>query len=118
MTVALGEKNSPIDIEYLNEISEGDQEFELELLQIYIEDTEIHLVAATKAIAAHDLYTLEREAHHMKGASGNVGALSVQNLAAQLEQQARDKLLDNANSIIEELENCLQQVKAFVNQSY
>jgi histidine phosphotransfer protein HptB len=106
--------NLPINLEHLRQLSEGDTEFELELLQVFVEDTQSHLDAAISAIAANDYKTLEREVHQIKGASGNVGAEAMQALALVLEQQAQKEELINPSDFIVQLKEYLNQVKAFM----
>jgi histidine phosphotransfer protein HptB len=106
--------NSPINLEHLRQLSEGDTEFELELLEVFVEDTQSHLDAARGAIAANDYKTLEREVHQIKGASGNVGAEAMQALALVLERQAQKEELINPSDSIAQLSEYLSQVKAFM----
>lgn len=105
---------SPIDLEYLNQISEGDTDFELELLQVFVEDTLEHLEASRQAIATGDYNQLAREAHHMKGASGNVGSQAMQLLATELEHQAKQSSGDKASETLVQLEVHLAQVQTFM----
>jgi histidine phosphotransfer protein HptB len=106
--------NLPINLEHLRQLSEGDTEFELELLQVFVEDTQSHLDTAINAIAANDYKTLEREVHQIKGASGNVGAEAMQALALVLERQAQKEELINPSDFIAQLEEYLSQVKVFM----
>lgn len=106
--------DTPIDIEHLRQISEGDVVFELELLQVFIEDAQSHFAAAKSAVAAGDPLKLEREAHHIKGASGNVGASLMHSLANELEQQAQQQSLDGADAKLAKLEQLLEQVRVFM----
>jgi len=105
---------SPINLQYLNQISDGDQDFELELLNLFIEDANLHLDAALTAIATQDFKALEREAHHLKGSSGNVGAQSMQTLAYELEQQSLKHSLEGIPEKVQELKSLLFKVETFV----
>lgn len=110
--------NSPINLEHLRQLSDGDAEFELELLQVFVEDTQSHLEAARNAIATNDCKTIEREVHQIKGASANVGAQVMQVLALELEKQAQKQELINPTEIISQLEQHLSQVKALMTKYY
>ncbi len=105
----------PIDMEHLHQLSEGDKSFEMEILQVFLEDAQSHITAAKQAIAANDSHQLKREAHHLKGSSGNVGASAMQVLAHDLEQQAIQEDFHVAAPIVTELQNRLTQVKAFID---
>jgi histidine phosphotransfer protein HptB len=114
----MNQTECPIDLEYLQQLSDGDLEFEQELLQVYIEDGGQHLQAAKTAIADRDQANLAREAHHLKGASGNVGAIEMQSLAQQLEEKG--KILDwhSTNNLSADLEAGLERISKFITSHY
>ena len=62
--------DSLIDWESLHQLSNGDTEFELELLEVFVANVAIHLEKTRVAIASKDFQKLEREAHHLKVLSG------------------------------------------------
>lgn len=77
-----------IDRQRLANISDGDKEFERELLGAYIDDARDCLARIKAAIASANWGDLAIVAHQLKGASGNVGANTMQKLCAQLEREA------------------------------
>ncbi|MEH2083477.1 MAG: GAF domain-containing protein [Nostoc sp.] len=100
-----------IDWEHLHQISGNDQEFELNLLQICVEDIKPRLEIIKAAIAADDFGQIVRETHHLKGASANIGATAMYLVAEKLEQLANDQDLKGTTNLILELEefvNCIQ----------
>ncbi|MDZ7991642.1 MAG: GAF domain-containing protein [Nostoc sp. EfeVER01] len=100
-----------IDWEHLHRISGNDEEFELNLLQISIEDIKPRLEIMKAAIAADDFGQISRETHHLKGASANIGATAMYLATDKLEQLASDRDLKGATNLILELEefvNCIQ----------
>jgi len=105
-----------IDWEHLHLISDDNPEFEQELLAIFVEDVHQQLSKATEAIAARNRQQLESIAHHVKGASANVGILDMQAIAATLEQDVRQGYLDNAVPLLYQLTTLLQQVQALIDQ--
>lgn len=113
-TVGMDSLSNAIDWEHLHQISDNSTEFELELLQIFIQDTLMHLQGAKRAIAAQDCWGLEQEAHHVKGASANLGAKLMQAAAAKLEQQARQKILEGAEQLLIEIEQSMKDIQNFV----
>ncbi|MHC5853395.1 GAF domain-containing protein [Nostoc sp.] len=105
-----------IDWEHLHQISGNDQEFELNLLQICIEDIKPRLEIIKAAIASHDFDQIAREAHHLKGASANIGA-SVMYLAAdKLEQLADYQELRGTTNLISELEEFVNRIQEFLTK--
>jgi len=105
----------PINLQYLSQISDGDLVFELELLNLFVEDAKLHIDAAETAVNTQDYKALEREAHHLKGSSGNVGAQAMQTLAYELEQQSLKNSFEGVTEKIQELKSYLIEVEAFVS---
>ncbi|MGQ9866203.1 MAG: Hpt domain-containing protein [Pseudanabaenaceae cyanobacterium] len=106
-----------IDLEYLSQLSDGDCEFEAELLTVYLEDTASHLTALEEAVAASHVERIEREAHHIKGASGNVGALGMHVLAAELESLGKQKIPAGTDRLVLKLRAEFTAVQSFI-QAY
>ncbi|MGK7913819.1 MAG: Hpt domain-containing protein [Synechococcus sp.] len=97
----------------LANISEGDREFELELLEAYIEDAGHCLQEIETALTAAGWQQLGAVAHQLKGASGNVGAIQMMELCAQLEEEARNHC---HNGTIDALYQTLEAVKRAASQ--
>jgi CheY-like chemotaxis protein len=105
-----------LDLNHLHMLSDNSAEFELELLQLFIEDSWAHLVLLQEAIATHNLHQLEQIAHHLKGASANVGAKVMQAAADRLEVQAQRQQLKHSEVLIIQLQNSLQQIQDYLDQ--
>jgi HPt (histidine-containing phosphotransfer) domain-containing protein len=104
-----------MDWEHLHQLSEGSVEFELELLQLFVTDSDTHVKALEKAIATHNLGEIERAIHHLKGASANIGAKVMQIAADKLEQQVRHRKLYATNESLLELKQSLDCIRCYVN---
>ncbi len=63
-----------------------------------------------QAIELHDLETLERTAHSIKGSSAQFGAMSLSKLAADMERLAKGNDLDKAKVLLAEIRDCQEQV--------
>jgi len=105
---------SPIDWEYLHQISDHDPDFEQELLEVFIADTQIHLANIQAAASAQDSQGVRQEAHYIKGASANVGATAIHQLAARLEEESKQGDLQNAPELLNQLEIAYAAVESFV----
>ncbi|NJK42156.1 MAG: Hpt domain-containing protein [Acaryochloridaceae cyanobacterium SU_2_1] len=81
----------PIDHHQLQEYSQGDLVFEQELLALFIADTQQHLEQLQGAVTQQEWETAREVAHHIKGASGHVGAQVMSRIAAQLETQSQQQ---------------------------
>ena len=110
----VGSQDLLIDWQHLHQISEDDPEFELELLQIFVEDAQSHLEATKAAIAANDFEFLAREAHHLKGSSANVGAKSMRLAVEKLEHLARNQERRGTTKLLSELEEFVNRIQAFL----
>jgi HPt (histidine-containing phosphotransfer) domain-containing protein len=106
--------NLPINLEQLHQISEGDIEFEIEVLQVYVEDVLQRIEIIRQAIASNDHAQIMKEAHHIKGSSSNVGALQMRDLAVQLEDLNLDQELAKAPNILEDMLVKMQAVEDFI----
>ena len=105
----------PVDFERLEEITRGDTEFQLDLLQTFMEDAPTYLSQIQLALQANDSAALARHAHQLKGGSAMVAIRTMPDLAGQLETQAQENRIDKAAELIYELEKVLAQVKTFVD---
>lgn len=101
-----------IDWDHLHQLADGNTEFELELLQLFTADTHTQIELLKQAIAIENFYEIEQAAHHIKGASANVGVTAIQAIAKQLETQVYDKKTVAMKSLVEELEQALNQLEA------
>ncbi|QLE51946.1 response regulator [Nostoc sp. C057] len=108
--------NLAIDWEHLHRISENDGEFELNLLQIYLKDVEPRLEIMSAAIASDDFGQIAREAHHLKGASANVGATAMYLAADKLEKLAYEQELRDATNLVLELKEFVNSMQDFLTR--
>jgi HPt (histidine-containing phosphotransfer) domain-containing protein len=55
-----------IDTAHLHQLSEGDLSFEAELLQTFVDDTELRLPVMRQALAEENFEVIVRQAHQIK----------------------------------------------------
>ncbi|MEH2002192.1 MAG: GAF domain-containing protein [Nostoc sp.] len=103
-----------IDWEHLHRISGNDGEFELNLLQICVEDMKPRLERIKTAIASHDFGQITRETHHFKGASANIGATAMYLAADKLEQLAYRQERRGTIKLVSELEEFVNRIEDFL----
>lgn len=106
----------PIDMEQLNQISEGDIEFEVEVLQVYTEDVTQRIEIIREALAVSNSSQIMKESHHIKGSSSNVGALQMRSLAIQLESLNLQQEQEKALEILEAMIAAMQLIELFINE--
>ena len=101
-----------MDWQHLHELADGDDEFESELLQMFVEDTFSHIELLKVAIAANDIQQLKREAHHLKGTSGNVGAVAMRLAAEKLEHLALIQDYQGSAKVVSGLEESIKHIQS------
>lgn len=83
---------------------EGDEELLQEIIDIFIEDAPRLFLALKQARVDRDQKTSERQAHSLKGASANVGAVALQGISMQAEAAARNAEWSQLESLLPEME--------------
>lgn len=97
--------NNWINKEHLKSMSDGDTDFEQELLNLFVEDSSPRIKLISTALGTADQKVLTTELHTLKGASANVGATKVEELAGQMEKAARDANIDLLKELFPSLED-------------
>ncbi|WP_442936470.1 ATP-binding protein [Nostoc sp.] len=113
-TTDIGSVDLLIDWERLHQLSENNPEFELELLQIFVEDMQPRLEIIKIAIADSDYEQLALQTHQIKGASANVGATTMHLAAQKLEQLAYNQERRDIANLIFELEEFVKRIQEFL----
>jgi len=89
----------------------GDEDFAKEIIDDFMKQIPDNLFALKNALNKEDLPLVKREAHVIKGASGNVGALALQKIAEQIEISGEEKNFVKIRSFVEELDTQLKVLK-------
>lgn len=105
-----------LDLAFLHRLSDHSPEFERELLQLFITDSQVHLERLKQAVGQQDFGEIEQQAHHIKGSSANVGAIVMRTAAAHLEAQAVIKQAEPMQPLVDQIEASLQQIQRFCTQ--
>ncbi|WP_159789797.1 ATP-binding protein [Sodalinema gerasimenkoae] len=108
-----------IDWDRLHEVSGDDLEFELDLLDSFMDSARDYVAGAETAMAEGDIETFSRLTHQIKGASGNVGIPSMMKLAGTLNEQVKHnpitpQMLQDINAGVTQLSQMLDQVAAVI----
>lgn len=104
----------PIDWRQLRQLSEGNEEFELELLNIFLTETTSLLQQGQQAILHSQSKALHHVAHQIKGSSGNIGMNEIVHFAKALEQAAQNHDWETASNQIEQIHRSLNYVQNFL----
>jgi len=106
-----------IDWDQLSQLSEGNRDFEVELIKLFFMETKTLLTLLADAIALKDIRRVEHIGHQIKGSSGNIGFRAMSQIAGQLEQQARQKNLNLASSLLQALTQWILEIQNFLEWS-
>lgn len=100
-----------LDVEDFLERVEGDMELACELAELFISDAAGKMSLLKEAITKEDAVAVERIAHSLKGASANLSAGRVRELAWQLEREGAAGALQDAGGIFSQLEAALKSLE-------
>ena len=89
----------------------GDEDLAKEIIDDFLKQIPDNLIAVKNALNKQDFLLVKREAHIIKGASGNVGALILQEIAEQIEIAGEEENLDKVRLFVEELDSQLEALK-------
>jgi HPt (histidine-containing phosphotransfer) domain-containing protein len=94
----------------------GDEDFAREIIDDFLKQIPFNFNAVKEALNKQDLILIKREAHVIKGASGNVGALALQKIAEQIEMAGEEKDLVRAGLFVSKLDEQLEILKKRLTQ--
>jgi CheY-like chemotaxis protein/HPt (histidine-containing phosphotransfer) domain-containing protein len=107
----------PVDISAALRNVDGDQALLGDLFEAFQQDYPKQLAELRDAISTGNAAYTARVAHSLKGAIGYFGAQRAAALAAQLETLGRQAALEDAASILQQLEQEWGRISAFVAES-
>lgn len=89
----------------------GDQDFVIEMIDLFLAHAPQRLDAATSAAATGDLVTVHRSAHSLKSTAANIGAMRLQAAAAQVEAGASAGDAVGMLSLVERMQSSFEEVR-------
>jgi two-component system, sensor histidine kinase and response regulator len=101
-----------VDRAALRELTGGDLEFERELAETFVSSGDQCLAEIIAALKVSDLETVRKRAHALKGASANIHAAGLSQVASSLETAARENSVPIIGGLVEELTTRLAAVNA------
>ena len=87
-----------------------------QLLEIYLSSAPELIKALKSSINDEDYESIRDSAHSLKSASGSIGASSIFELSAKLENMARDRKMENAGIVLEEIEQLYPTICKLLEQ--
>ena len=80
--------------ELLSLVDDGDPELFIDLIQMFLDDGPCKVRAITEGLEEGDLDKVERAAHSLKGSSGNLGAILLQETCDRMQLASRKGQVD------------------------
>ncbi len=103
-----------IDWERLSQISDEDEEFQLELLNMLAADVTEQIIIIGSAIERKSSKELQELGHYLKGSTANVGVESMASIAKQLEAAGKAEQFEPAKSCLAALTTQQHQLLAYL----
>jgi PAS domain S-box-containing protein len=107
---------SPVDLDRLVELTQGDWEFQLEVLEIFYEDAISKLPSLRESLNDRSWEMVARFAHQLKGASSTAAIRQIPELAEQLEDLARANSLESSLELLDRIDESLERVRDFIDR--
>ena len=95
----------------------GDEDLAKEIIDDYLKQIPFNFNAVKEALNKQDVLLIKREAHMIKGASGNVGALALQKIAEQIEIASEEKDLIRAGYFVSKLDEQYEILKKHIDST-
>ena len=96
----------------------GDEDLADEILGEFLKDASHRIAALKDALNKGDLPAVQRQAHTLKGASANVGALALQEIANQIEVAGEAGNMVKAISLVSMLDEQFEVLKKLVQPDF
>jgi len=104
----------PVNVQRLNDITDGDLDFERELIESFLADTEQHVTELESAVREKDGEALKLHAHGIKGSSANAGARRLEEIAVRLEEICVEKESEKGRVLLEDLRSEFERVREYL----
>ena len=110
------EGHAILDDGRLFEMVGGDEEFIVEILELYVQASGGDVQSLINAAKSNSLTEAGRLAHTLKGASGNVGADAMMALCQQLELALKNDAPDEIAGLVSKIEGVFAQTVERITQ--
>ena len=100
-----------IDWTYIDSIADGSEEFKAEILQTFFESTSESLAQLEQAIAENNYHKISQIAHSIKGASSNLGMISIAAIANDLQQVGKNQKEENIQEMFKKIQSLFSQIQ-------
>ena len=95
---------------------DNDEPLLWEIMDTFVEDMAVQIGLLDKAIENKDSALVRSQGHMIKGASGNIGALALQDAAFCLEMAGKDEDLEKSVLFIDQVKEEFQRFRTHVGK--
>jgi two-component system sensor histidine kinase/response regulator len=95
----------------------GDEDLAKEIIDDFLKQIPLNFNAVKEALKKQDVQLIKKEAHLIKGSSGNVGALALQKIAEQIEIAGEEKDLVRAGLFVSKLDEQYEILKKHIDST-
>ncbi len=106
----------PINYEAALEQYDGDKEFLTDILNEFLEKTEVQVTNIRQAISDGNTEVVTRESHSIKGGSAILNANDLSAVAYELQNIGESGSLDNSTEVLERLEKEYHRLKDYIKE--
>jgi CheY-like chemotaxis protein len=110
------EPEIPLDLDRLEQLFHGKLNLQYRLLSMFIQQGQERIDAIAQAVRTEDFTQIKQQAHALKGSAANAAVLHIPAIAKQLETLALQQNLQDAKPLVEQLQNHLDRLQAFVEE--
>jgi two-component system sensor histidine kinase/response regulator len=110
------EDSDPVDIERIHELTEGDRDFEQELIESFLLDTRQRLADLEEALRKRNGEEVKRQTHTIKGSSANAGARGMQEIARRMEMVDSVEAPGMALELLDDLKSEFRRVDEYLQR--
>ena len=109
-----GEEDSPVDMKKAMSRVGNDMSFYKEMVNEFINYIPEKLNLISNGIKTGDFDAVQKNAHNIKGAAGNLSAVRLHSLSLELENRGREKDISGAEDLVAELKREMERLKEFI----
>jgi two-component system sensor histidine kinase/response regulator len=95
----------------------GDEDLAKEIIDDFLKQIPFNFNAVKEALKKQDVLLIKKEAHLIKGSSGNVGALALQKIAEQIEIAGEEKNFVRAGLFVSKLDEQYKILKKHIDST-
>src|SRR6266850_2479865 len=112
--IPIPNQEPPVDIDRLNEFTDGNLDSLRELVTLYLDQTTTQLEQLEAAIQAHSAMEVRRLAHSCAGASATCGMRRLVPMLRELEHKGEENKLEGAAAICENASREFERIRTFL----